>query len=228
MLEKTLESPLGYKKIKPVNPKGNQSWIFTESTDAETEALILWPPNEKSPLIRKEPDAGKDWRQESTGMIEDEMVGGHHWLNGNELEQALGDGDGQGSLACCSPWGHKESDKTEQLNNNKNTTVYSDYIPKNKKIKSSDLYKGKTTNSLSDISFKNNFSHSVDCLFILSMFPSMCKNFLAWCSPICVFLFLRWLSVKQETQVRSLGQEDPLDEEMAIHCSILAWEFPWI
>ena len=156
------------------------------------------------------------------------MVGGHHWLNGNELEQALGDGDGQGSLACCSPWGHKESDKTEQLNNNKNTTVYSDYIPKNKKIKSSDLYKGKTTNSLSDISFKNNFSHSVDCLFILSMFPSMCKNFLAWCSPICVFLFLRWLSVKQETQVRSLGQEDPLEEEMAIHCSILAWEFPWI
>ena len=118
VLEKTLESPLDCKEIKPVNPKGNQSWIFTEKTDAEAEALILWPPDAKSWLIGKDPDAGKDWRQEEKGMTEDEMVGWHHRLDGHEFEQALGDGEEQGSLACCSPWGHKESETTEQLNNN--------------------------------------------------------------------------------------------------------------
>ena len=114
VLEKTLESPLDCK-IKPVHPKGKQSWIFIGKTDAEVEAPILWPPEVKSQLIRKYLDAGKDWRQEEKGTIEDEMAGWHHRLDGHEFEQALGVGDGQGSLACCSPWSHKESDMTEQL-----------------------------------------------------------------------------------------------------------------
>ena len=114
VLEKTLESPLDCKEIKPVNSKRNPSWIFIGRTVAE--APILWPPDAKSQLIRKGPDAGKDWRQEEKGMIEDEMAGWHHRLNGHEFEQALGDGKGQGSLACCSPWCHKELDMTEQLN----------------------------------------------------------------------------------------------------------------
>ena len=90
VLEKTLESPLDYKEIKPVHPKGNQFWIFTGRTDAEAETPILWPPDEKSWFIGKDPDAGKDWRQEEKGTIEDKMVGWHHQLNGHEFEQALG------------------------------------------------------------------------------------------------------------------------------------------
>ena len=124
VLEKTLESPLDSKEIKPVNPKGNQSEIFIGKTDAEAEAPILWPPDEKSQLIRKDPDAGKDWRQEEKGMTEGETVGWYHWLNGRDFEQALQDGEGQGSLACCSPWGCKESDTTEQLNNHNNIYIY--------------------------------------------------------------------------------------------------------
>ena len=112
-LEKTLESPSYCKKIKPVHPKENQSWIFIGRTDAEAEALILWPPDAKSWLIWKDPVSGKDWRQEEKVMTEDKMVGWHHWLDRHEFEQARGDGDGQGSLACCSPWGRKESDMTE-------------------------------------------------------------------------------------------------------------------
>ena len=115
VLEKTLESPLDFKDIKPVNPKGNQSWIFMRRTDAEAEAPIFWPPDAKSRLIRKDPDTWKVWRQKK-GMTEGDMVGWHHWLNEHEFEQAPGDGAGQGSLACCSPWGHKESDTTEWLN----------------------------------------------------------------------------------------------------------------
>ena len=105
VLEKTLESPLDNKEIKPVNAKGNQPWIFLGRT--EPEALILWPPDEKSWLIGKDPDAGKDWEQEEKGVIEDEMVEWHHWLNGHESVQTLGDCEGQGSLAFCSPWGHE-------------------------------------------------------------------------------------------------------------------------
>ena len=115
VLEKTLESPLDCKEIKPINPKGNQSWIFFGRTDAE--APVLWPPDMKSGLSRKDPDARKDWGQEEKGMTEDEMVGWYHGLSGHELAQTLGDGEGQGSLACCSPWGCKESDTTERLNN---------------------------------------------------------------------------------------------------------------
>ena len=93
---------------------GNQSGIFIVRTDAEAEAPILWPPDTMSRLIRKDPDAGKDRRQEKKGTTEDEMVGWHHQLNRREFEQALGDGEGQGSLVCCSPWGCTESDMTKQ------------------------------------------------------------------------------------------------------------------
>ena len=107
VLEKTLESPLDCKEIQPVHPKGNQSWVFIERTDAEAETPILWSPDVKSWLIGKDPDAGKDWGQEEKGTTEDEMVGWHHQLSGHEFEQACRVGDGQGSLACCSPWAHK-------------------------------------------------------------------------------------------------------------------------
>ena len=116
VVEKTLESPSDCKEIKPAHPKGNQSWIFIERTNAEAETPILWLPVVKNWLIGKDPDARKDWRWEEKGMTEDEMVGWHHWLDGHEFEQALGVGDGQGRLACCSLWGYKESDTTEQLN----------------------------------------------------------------------------------------------------------------
>ena len=116
VLEKILESSLDCKKIKPVNPKGNQSWIFIGRTDAEARTPIPWPPDAKDWLIWKDPDAGKDWGQEEKRMTENEMVGWYHWLDGREFEQALGVGDGQGSLVCCSPWSRKELDTTEQLN----------------------------------------------------------------------------------------------------------------
>ena len=115
MLEKILESPFDCKEIQPINPKGNQSWIFIGRTDAEAETPILWPPDVKNRLIGKAPDAGKDWRQEEKGTTKDEMVGWHHRLDGHEFEQALGIGDGQGSLLYCIPRGCKESDMTEPL-----------------------------------------------------------------------------------------------------------------
>ena len=118
VLEKTLESPLYCKEIKPINPKRNQSWIFIGriDADAEAETPILWPPDAKNWLVGKDPDAGKDWRQKEKGTTEDEMVGCHRPLDGHELEQALGVGDGQRSLVCCSLWGSKESDTSERLN----------------------------------------------------------------------------------------------------------------
>ena len=111
------ENPLDCKEIKPVNPKGYQSWIFTGKTDAVAETPILWPPDTKTWLIWKDLDAGKHWRRKEKGMTEDEMVRGHHRLNEHELEKAPGSGEGQGSLMCYSPRGHKESSMTEQLNN---------------------------------------------------------------------------------------------------------------
>ena len=113
VLEKTLESPLDCKEIKSLDPKGNQSWIFIGGTDAEAEVPILWPPDAKSQLIGKDPDAGQDWRQKEKGMTEDELVGWHHRHNGHEFKQAPGDGKGQGSLMCYSPWGRKELDTAE-------------------------------------------------------------------------------------------------------------------
>ena len=115
VLEKTLGSPLGCKEIQPVYTKGDQSWVFIGRTDDihwRTETPVLWPPDANNWFIGKDPDAGKDWRQEEKGMTEDEMVRWHHWLDEHEFEQALGVGDGQGNLACYSPQGHKESDMT--------------------------------------------------------------------------------------------------------------------
>ena len=106
----TIKSPLDCKEIQPVHPKGNQSWVFTGRTDVEAETPILWPPDAKSWLIGKDPDAGKDWGQEEKGATEDEMVGWHHRLNGHGFGWTLGVDDGQGALACCSSWGCKESD----------------------------------------------------------------------------------------------------------------------
>ena len=105
VLEKTLESPLDCKEIQAVHPKGDQSWLFIGRTDVEAETPILWPPDAKSWLIWKDPDAGKDWGQEEKGTTGDEMVGWHHQFNGHEFGQTPGDGEGQGSLACCSPMG---------------------------------------------------------------------------------------------------------------------------
>ena len=115
LLEKTLECPLDCKEIQPVHSKGDQSWVFFGRTDVEAETPIFWPPDVKSWLFWKDPDAGKDWGQEK-GTTEDEMVGWHHRLNGHEFGLSPGVGDGQRGLACCGSWGHKESDMTEQLN----------------------------------------------------------------------------------------------------------------
>ena len=116
VLEKTLENPLDCKEIQPVHSKGDQAWVFIGRTDAEAQTPILWPPHAKSWLIGKDPDAGRYWGQEEKGTTEDEMAGWHHQLNGREFEWTPGVGDGQGGLACCSSWGRKESDTTEQLN----------------------------------------------------------------------------------------------------------------
>ena len=123
VLKKTCESPLDSKEIKPVNLKVNQPWILIGRIDAEAEEPILWSSDLKSWLIGKDPDSGKDWRQEEKGATEDEMVGWHHQRNGHEFEQAPGDGEGQGSLVCCSSCSRKELDMTEQLNNNNSVSV---------------------------------------------------------------------------------------------------------
>ena len=115
-LEKTLESALDCKEIQPVHPKGDQSWVFIGRTDVEAETPILWLPDEKNWLTRKDPDAGKEWRREEKGMTEDEMVGWHHQLDGHGFGWTPGVGDGQGGLVCCSSWGGKESNMTERLN----------------------------------------------------------------------------------------------------------------
>ena len=116
VLEKTLASPWDCKEIQPVSPKGDQSWVFIGRNDAKAETPILWPPDTKTWLIWKDPDAGKDWGQEEKETTEDEMVGWHHQLNGHGFGWTLGVGDGQGGLACCGPWSCKELDTTERLN----------------------------------------------------------------------------------------------------------------
>ena len=111
VLEKTLQSPLDYKELKSVHPKGNQFLTFLGRTDAE--APVLWPPDEKSWLTGRDPDAVKNWGQEVKGVTEDEIVGWHHWLDGHEFEQTQGDSEGQGSLAYCSPWGRSQTGLTD-------------------------------------------------------------------------------------------------------------------
>ena len=110
------KSPMDCKEIQPVHPKGDQSWVFIGGTDVEAEAPILWPCDAKNWFIWKDPDAGKDWKQEKKGTIADEITGWHHQLNGHEFGWTLGVGDGQGGLACCGSWGHKELDTTKWLN----------------------------------------------------------------------------------------------------------------
>ena len=119
-VEKTLESPLSWKEIKPVNPKGSQSWIFIGRTDAEAEAPILCPPDVKNWLIGKGPDAGKDWGPEENGQQRTKWLDGINQPDRQECEQAPGDGEGKGSLTCCNPWGLKDSDRTELLTANGN------------------------------------------------------------------------------------------------------------
>ena len=117
VLEKTLDSPLDCKEIKPVHPKGDQSWVFIQRTDAEAETPILWPPHAKSWLIGKDPDSGRDWGQEEKGMTEDELAGWHYRLEAHEFVWTPRVGDGEGGLACCcDSWGRGESDTTEWLN----------------------------------------------------------------------------------------------------------------
>ena len=116
VLEKPLESPLDCKEIQPVHSEGDQPWDFFGRNDAKAEAPVLWPPHAKSWLIGKDSDAGRDWGQKEKGMTQDEMAGWHHRLDGRESEWTPGDGDGQGGLACCDSWGHKEPDTTERLN----------------------------------------------------------------------------------------------------------------
>ena len=123
VLEKILESPLDCKEIQPVYPRRNQSWIFIGRIDAKAETPIPWPPDVKNWLTGKDPDAGKDWMWEDKGTTDDEMVGWHHLLDGHKFEQALGVDNEQGSLACCSPWGHRESDMTERLNSTELTEL---------------------------------------------------------------------------------------------------------
>ena len=124
VLEKTLESSMERKELKPVNLKGNQPRILFGRTDAEAKAPVLWPPDVNSWLIGRDPDAGKDWRQNKK-VTEDEMVEWHHWFNGHELGQALGDGEGQGSLVCCSTWDCEELYSTWWLNNsNSNDCIF--------------------------------------------------------------------------------------------------------
>ena len=116
VLEKTVEGPLDCKEIQPVHPKGDQSWVFIGSTDAEAETPVLWPPHVKSWLIGKDPDAGSYWGQEEKGKTENEVAEWHHRLYGHEFEWTPAVGDGQGGLACCNPWGHKKSGNAERLN----------------------------------------------------------------------------------------------------------------
>ena len=116
VLEKTPESPLNSKEIQPVHCKVDQCWVFIGRTDVVAETPVLWPPDLNNWLLGKDPDAGKDWRQEESGTTEDEMVGWHYRIDGHDFEQALGVGDRQGSLECCSPWGCKKSETTERLN----------------------------------------------------------------------------------------------------------------
>ena len=114
-MEKTLESPLDCKEIQPVHSEGDQPWVFFARNNAKAETPVLWPPHEKSWLFGKDSNAGRDWGQEEKGTTEDEMAGWYHRLDGHVFEWTPGDGDGQGGLACCHSWGHKESDTAERL-----------------------------------------------------------------------------------------------------------------
>ena len=190
VLEKTLESPMDCKDIQPVHSKGDQPWDFFGRNDAEAETPVLWPPHAKSWLIGKDSDGGRDWGQEKKGTTEDEMAGWHHWLDGRKSEWTPGVGDGQGGLACCDSWGHRESDTTERLN----WTELMRYI--------SGIWK------TSHQSVGSYFSSCFDLLFALSCQTGHKFAF----SFDTVLLFAQWLSEK-------CWREIPLDLSNNI-CSI--------
>ena len=194
VLEKTLESSLDSKEIQPVHSKGDQSWVFFGKNDAKAETPILWPPHAKSWFIGKDPDAGRDWRKEEKGTVEDEMAGWHHWFDGHEFEWTLGVRDGQGGLTCFDSWARKESDTTEQLN----WTELTEYL-----FTSIVIYASTLLNSL---------------LTKLAQFSIAVSQWVK--NPPA-------MQETQETQVWSLGRENPLKEGMATHSSILAWRIPW-
>ena len=176
VLEKTLESHLECKEIKLVNPKGNQSWIFTGRTD--TEAPILWPPDEKNWLIRKDPDARKDWRKEEKGTTEDKMVRWHARLNEHEFEQTPGVGDGQGSLACCSPWSCKiRHNWANEWTGIKGMVSFEDYLGGVKAylilVKYLVLVKAASSYPVVDFSIQNSLSLMRSLDFLKSRFPQV-------------------------------------------------------
>ena len=205
VLEKTLESPLDCKEIQPVHSKGDQSWVFIGRTNAEAETPVLWPPDVKSWLTGKDPDARRGWGQEEKGTIEDEMAGGHHRLDAHEFGWTPGVGDGQGGLAFCSSWGHKESDTTERLNW---TTCW--------------------FHQSSPPDFWTPYSVIFICLSMLLQILYClfyCKFIQSWSSLVAQTV--KNLLAMWETLVQSLGWEDPPAKGMAIHFSILVWRIPW-
>ena len=192
VLEKTLESLLNSKGIKPVTPQGNQSLIFIGRTDAEAKAPILWLPDSKNWLIGKDPDAGKDWRQKEKGAPEDETVGWHHWLNGHESERTPGDSGGQRSLAGCSPGAS---------------------------LVLIDFWMGaghQTGQAMIKCWNVQPYSHSLD--------KRGARNEDSNCSHLWIHLPMQETQV---TQLSSLGQEDPLEKEVATRSSVLACRIAW-
>ena len=243
VLEKTLESSLDSKEIKPVHPKGNQFWIFTGRTDAEAEAPILWPLDEKSWLIRKDPDAGKDRRQKKKEMTEDEIVGWHHQLDRHEFEQAPGLSNGQESLACCSPRGWEESAITEWLNSQLNGKESSCNIGfaswdwkicwRRDRLPTPVLFLGEFHGLFSPWSHKEldtteqlSLSHCLLCSLCLCVISAERDSHNYWKMAL-VIRNLPTNKQMQETQAPSLGQEVALEEGMATCSSILAWKILW-
>ena len=206
VLEKTLQNPLGSKEIQSVHPKENQSWTFIGRTDAEAETPILWPLDSKSWLVRKDPDAGKDWMQEEKGMTEGEMVGWHHQLHGLEFEQALGVGDCQGSLAYCSLWDCKESDTTEQLNwatsmgDECNCPMVSTFF--------------------STTLLGNQYEDWPSWITALSWWRSLCNSMKLWAMPCRA-------NQDNGSEHRVLTKRDPLEEGMANCPNILSVRISW-
>jgi len=180
LLEKTLASPLDCKEIQPVHPKGDQSWVFTERTDAEAETPILWPPHAKSWLIGKDPDAGRHWGQEDKGVTEDEMTGWHPRPNAHEFGWTLGVGNGQGGLVCCDSWGRKSQTRLSDLNE-LNWIIEQQYFPNNVELFFFFFFSCSCWPSMSSLDkclFRSaHFSLWVACFFFVFFFFLSCMSF---------------------------------------------------
>ena len=239
---KTLETPLDCREIKPVSPKGNQSWIFIGRTDAEAETPILWPPDGKNWLTGKDPDAGEDWRQEEKGTTEDEMVGWHHRLSGHEFW----DDEGQRSLVCCSSWGCKELDTTEQLNWTEllwDTMNAVQSILTKTRVSVAQEKEGRlrgrgeeATTFRTLLLFIHRSSHQMHIYICKCIWGSYNADFSCYFFHFKLSLLDHHLKIgfgvkvpggsclqMQETWIKSLDQEDPVEEGMATHSSVLAW-----